>query len=174
MTAALEGGEWSVAHPGRTLPLGKTRYPFYRRLGGPQGRCGWAENLVPTGIRSPTVQPLDYVILVSVNYPFTYQCILCVPSSLTIKTIRSAHTLYLCVLCGSENQQLLFPNTTITDRFLQTRYRVFTAFLPFHTNGRYISKAKKCVWALRGRTKRGTGNISCWGGSELTVLYKYL
>ena len=30
-TAALEGGEWSAAHPGRTLPPGKTRYPFYRK-----------------------------------------------------------------------------------------------------------------------------------------------
>jgi len=37
---------------------GKTRYPFYRRLGGPQGRSGRAENLVPTGIRSRTVQPV--------------------------------------------------------------------------------------------------------------------
>jgi len=37
MTAAIEGGEWSAAPPGRTLPLGKTRYLFYRRLGGPQG-----------------------------------------------------------------------------------------------------------------------------------------
>ena len=32
MTAALEGGEWSAAHPGRTLPPEKARYPFYRRL----------------------------------------------------------------------------------------------------------------------------------------------
>jgi len=47
MTAALEGGEWSAARPGRTLPPGKTRYSFYRRLGGPQGRSGRAENLVP-------------------------------------------------------------------------------------------------------------------------------
>jgi len=38
---------------GRTVPPGKTRYPFYRRLGGPQGRSGRAENLFPTGIRSP-------------------------------------------------------------------------------------------------------------------------
>ena len=36
----------------------KTRYPFYRRLGGPQGRSGRAENLVPTGIWSRTVQPV--------------------------------------------------------------------------------------------------------------------
>ena len=51
-------GEWSAARPGRTLLPDKTRYPFYRRLGGPQGRSGRAENLVPTGIRSRTVQPV--------------------------------------------------------------------------------------------------------------------
>jgi len=58
MTAALEGDEWSAARPGRTLPPGKTRYPFYRRLSGPQGPSGRAESLVPTGIRSRTVQPV--------------------------------------------------------------------------------------------------------------------
>ena len=55
MTAAV-GGEWSTARLGCTLPPGKTRYPFYRRLGGPQGRSGRAENLDPTGILSRTVQ----------------------------------------------------------------------------------------------------------------------
>jgi len=59
MTVALEGGEWSAARPGRTLATGKTRYPFYRRLGGLQGRSGRAENLVPTGIRSRTVLPVE-------------------------------------------------------------------------------------------------------------------
>ena len=58
MTAALEGGEWSATRPGRTLLPGKTRYPFYGRLGGPQGRSGRAENLVPIGIRFRTVQPV--------------------------------------------------------------------------------------------------------------------
>jgi len=58
MAAAQDGGECSAAHPGRTLPPGKTRYPLYWRLGGPQGRSGRAENLVPTGIRSWTVQPV--------------------------------------------------------------------------------------------------------------------
>ena len=57
MTTALEGGEWSAALPGRTLPPGKDPVPIYRRLGGPEGRCGRAENLVPTGIQSRTVQP---------------------------------------------------------------------------------------------------------------------
>ena len=58
MTAALEGGEWSAARPGRTLPPGKTWYPFYRRLGGPQGWSGREENLVLTRIRSRTIQPV--------------------------------------------------------------------------------------------------------------------
>jgi len=50
---------WVVSStPGRTLPPGKTRYPFYRRLGGPQGRSGRAENPVLTGIRSRIVQPV--------------------------------------------------------------------------------------------------------------------
>jgi len=56
MTAALEGGEWSAARSGRTLPPRKTRYLFYRWLGEPQGRSGRAEILVPTGIRSRTVR----------------------------------------------------------------------------------------------------------------------
>jgi len=32
MTAALEGGEWSAARPGCTLPPGNTRHPLYRRF----------------------------------------------------------------------------------------------------------------------------------------------
>ena len=45
MTAALEGGEWSAARPGRTLPLAKTRYPFYIEV-------GWAPGPVWTGGKS--------------------------------------------------------------------------------------------------------------------------
>ena len=55
MTAALEEGEWSEAHPGRTLPPGKTWYPLYRRQGGPQGRL---ENLAQPGFDPRTVQPV--------------------------------------------------------------------------------------------------------------------
>jgi len=68
MTAALEGSEWSAARLDRTLPPGKTRYPFYRRPGGPQGRSGRVENLVPTGIRSRTVQPVAQS-LYRLSYP---------------------------------------------------------------------------------------------------------
>jgi len=58
MTAALEGGKWSAARPPPHFPPGKTRYPFYRSLGGPKGPAGREENLAPTGIRSRTVQPV--------------------------------------------------------------------------------------------------------------------
>jgi len=58
MTAALEEGEQSAARPSHTLPLRKTQYPFYRRLGGPQNQSRWAENLAPTGIQSRTIQPI--------------------------------------------------------------------------------------------------------------------
>ena len=57
-TSALEGGEGSASRPGRFLPPGKTRYPLYRRLGGPQGRSGRAENLAPPGFDPRTVQPV--------------------------------------------------------------------------------------------------------------------
>ena len=58
MTAALEGSEWSAARPDRTLFPGKTRYPLYGRLGGPQGRTGRAENLSPPGFDARTVHPI--------------------------------------------------------------------------------------------------------------------
>jgi hypothetical protein len=58
MTSALERGELSGARPGRTLPPEKDPVPIVQRLGGPQDRSGLVENLVPTGIRSRTVQPL--------------------------------------------------------------------------------------------------------------------
>ena len=77
MTVPLEGGEWSAARPGRTLPPGKTRYPFYMRLSGPQGRSGRAKILVPTGIRSRTVQP----VVSRCNYRATRPTTLCIKAT---------------------------------------------------------------------------------------------
>ena len=34
--------------------------------------------------------------------------------------LRSAHTVYLCVLCGYENKERLFPYTALTDWFFIT------------------------------------------------------
>jgi len=44
----------SVSRLFRSLPPGKTRYPLYRRLSGPQGRSEQVRKISPpTGIRSP-------------------------------------------------------------------------------------------------------------------------
>ena len=64
---ALKGDEGSASRPGSTLPPGKTRYPFYKRLGGPQGRSG----LVRTGIRSPD-RPARRQSLYRLRYPAHY------------------------------------------------------------------------------------------------------
>ena len=47
-------------HTPAALPPGKTRYPLYRRLGGPQGGLVWtgAENLPTPGFDPRTVQPV--------------------------------------------------------------------------------------------------------------------
>ena len=59
MTTALEGGEGSASRTGRSLPPGKTRYPLYRRLGGPQGRSGQVRKISPPpGFDARTAQPV--------------------------------------------------------------------------------------------------------------------
>ena len=71
---------WVVSStPSHTLPPGKNWYPFYRRLGGPQGRSGWAENLVPTGIQSRTTWPVvsrytDWATQPTISKGTTPQC----------------------------------------------------------------------------------------------------
>ena len=52
LTSALDGVAGQL-HAQASLLQGKTWYPWYRRLGRPQGRSGGAENLAPTGIQSP-------------------------------------------------------------------------------------------------------------------------
>ena len=51
---------WGVSvRPGCSLPPGKTRYPLYRRLGGPQGRSGQVQKILPPpGFDPQTVQPV--------------------------------------------------------------------------------------------------------------------
>ena len=53
LTSALDG-VGGQRHVPAALPPGKSRYPLYRRLGGPQSRSGWVRKIsAPTGIRSP-------------------------------------------------------------------------------------------------------------------------
>jgi hypothetical protein len=57
LDAALEGGERSASRLGSSLTPGKTRYPLYRRLGGPQGRSGQVQKISPPlGFDPRTVQ----------------------------------------------------------------------------------------------------------------------
>jgi hypothetical protein len=50
------GGQYHVP---AALPPGKTRYPLYRRLGGPQGRSGRVRKISPPkGFDPRTVQPV--------------------------------------------------------------------------------------------------------------------
>ena len=60
LTLALDGGGWSTPRPGRFTPGKETRYPFYRRLGGPQGRSGRLRKISPPpGFDPRTVQHIE-------------------------------------------------------------------------------------------------------------------
>jgi len=57
LTSALDGGEWSVLCPNWFIPRKGTRYPSYRRLGGPQGQSGRVQRISPPpGFDPQTVQ----------------------------------------------------------------------------------------------------------------------
>jgi hypothetical protein len=68
LTPALDEGGWSTPRPGRFTPRKETQYPLYRRLGGPQGRCGRVRKISPPPVFDPwTFQPVashytDYAI----------------------------------------------------------------------------------------------------------------
>jgi len=62
-----------TSRPGRSLPPGKTRYPLYRRLDGPQGRSGQVRKISPPpGFDPRTVQHVasrytDWAIAAHIN-----------------------------------------------------------------------------------------------------------
>ena len=59
LTLALDEGGWSTPRPDRFTPGKETRYPLYRRLGGPQGRSGQVRKISPQpGFDPRTVQPV--------------------------------------------------------------------------------------------------------------------
>jgi len=54
----VEGG--GQRHTPAALPPGKTSYPLYRRLGGPQSRSGRVRKIsTPMGFDPRTVQPVE-------------------------------------------------------------------------------------------------------------------
>jgi len=58
MTVALEGVSGQQHAPAALYPRERPGTHFTGDWVGPQGQSGLAENLVPTGIRSRTVQPV--------------------------------------------------------------------------------------------------------------------
>jgi hypothetical protein len=65
-------------HAPAVLPPGKTRYPLYKKLGGPQGRSGQVRKISPPpGFDPRTVQPVashytNYAILAHYIYTHTH------------------------------------------------------------------------------------------------------
>jgi len=129
MTAALEGGEWSAARPDLTLRPGKTRYPFYRRLGAPQGRSRRAENLVPTGIRSRTVQPVVSRYTDWATRPCIYIYI--------YVHIHSIYSIYLLRVClfAFEDIRLFSCNTLKTKSAISSNALPSSLFVSFTSVG---------------------------------------
>ena len=65
MTAALEGGEWSAAQPGRTLPPGKDPIPILEQAGWAPGRtggksCPYRDSIPDRPARSQSLYRLGY------------------------------------------------------------------------------------------------------------------
>ena len=121
MTTALEGGEGSASRPGRSLPPGNTRYPLYRRLGGPQGRSGQVRKIShPPGFDPRTVQPVasrytDYTTRPTFKnkccYKFNPLTSLCSDSTMDLGSTQSE----------SKNSQYVGPTTlsTLNANFLE-------------------------------------------------------
>ena len=56
LTSALGWSGWLTPRPGRFTPGKQSRYPLYRRLGGPQDRSGRVRKIsTPPGIRKEAV-----------------------------------------------------------------------------------------------------------------------
>jgi hypothetical protein len=63
VTSALEGDAWSTPRPGRFTP-GKTRYPLYRRLGGPEGWSGRVRKTLPPPGFDPRTSRVEVLELI--------------------------------------------------------------------------------------------------------------
>ena len=132
MTAALEGGEWSAARPDRTLPPGKTRYPFYRRLGGHQGWSGRAEESRPHRDSIPN-RPARSQSLYRLSYRGHDLCVLPVLYTGTCVKGRSVVTeLFMCST-ASEALRMYGPPHLTARGHVGRRITVFI-FLLLHSD----------------------------------------
>ena len=85
MTAALEGGEWSAARPGRTLPPGKDPVPIVQE-------AGWAPGPVWTGGKSRPHR--DFFVRI-----WLYSVFYGIYTRNVIET-RKLSAIFYCLLCS--------------------------------------------------------------------------
>ena len=99
-------GEGSASRPGRSLPPGKTQYPLYRRLGGPQGRSGQVRKFSPPpGFDPRAVQPVASCYTDCTTRPFigNISHVICEGE----RTERcSKHTEHINTLCGQDAKRV--------------------------------------------------------------------
>ena len=74
----LDGSGWLTPRPDRFTARKETRYPLYRRLGGPQGRSGWVREISPP-------QGILFCFLYFYLYYFFLLIVLAVPFVLTVQ-----------------------------------------------------------------------------------------
>jgi len=129
MTAALEGCERSAARPGRTLSPGKTQYPLYRRLGGPQGRSGRAETLVPNRDSIPDL-PAHSSVAIPTELPDPRSTVMyyCLKKN-KMAFLRASYLSWILVL------SLLFIMLYIRLNFQELPWKFGTALLNFTVYG---------------------------------------
>jgi hypothetical protein len=130
MTTALEGDEWSAAHPGRNLPPGKTRYPSYRRLGGSQDRSGLVRKISPPpGFDPRTVRPVvsrytDSATRPTQNIQSYIQCNTTEPKNM--KEAVKLHT--VCISYNDDRHPI--PKTFTPLQYTSLHFT--TTFTPLH------------------------------------------
>ena len=90
-------GGWSTQGPGRFTPGKDTRYPLYRRPGGPQGRSGRVRKIPPLpGLDTLTFQPVasrytDYAILAHFYQTLNFMIV----STRALNPSLNTHSLHL-------------------------------------------------------------------------------
>jgi hypothetical protein len=126
LTSALDEGSWSTPRPGRFTPEKQTRYPLYRRLGGPQCRSGRGLKISsPPGFDPRTVQPVasryteNAIIYVCIyTYAYIYMLLYipiqtyasCFPLSVGLVRYFSSHVLWDVTLCSSVDRYQHFKD----------------------------------------------------------------
>ena len=116
MTAALEGGECSAARPGRILPPGKTRYSFYRRLGGPSAGLDGRKISSPPGFNPGPSSPWSVAISTELPGPQIVTVQLIIPQiyfPFFLKKNISALFSRMCKIRPDEFNRVDFTSSTV-------------------------------------------------------------